>query len=87
MNFCEREILQGIRNNISAELSQEQIISSVANEISRQNGLEVSFVQNRLNKLFAEETNTAGPNALENLMSFFSNDGLLNGIAYNKTKN
>lgn len=86
MNFCEREILQGIRNSISAELSQEQIISSVANEISRQNGLEVSFVQNRLNELFAEETNTAGPNALENLMSFFSNDGLLNGIAYNKTK-
>lgn len=78
--------MQNIKSRMSAELSQEQIIDNVANEISRQNGLEISFVKNRLNQLFAEDTNTIGPNAIDNIRSFFIRDGLVDGIAYAKTK-
>lgn len=86
MNFCELDILKNIKKAISDDVTQEVVIDTVAKEVASANGQELSFVKNRLNQLFAEENNMAGPNALQNLLDFFRVNGTLDHKAYNKVK-
>lgn len=87
MNFCELEIVRDIENKISQGKTQDEVIKTVALEISNQSGLGVSSVEKALKDLLNEDTKTISPNTTENLIEFFRNSkGTIDHVAYSKVK-
>ena len=86
MTGCELDLVTNLKNKISSDVSEVQVINEEAKSIASQTGLAIDFVESRLTELMNQNTQSDKTEPTKDIKEFFKVNGKYNVRAYSAVK-